>query len=319
MAASRLRHGESEWEPASSFWDAPDRNDHAPALWYDGKQTLYHFNSLSAAATWGAPAIILRTSTDNGVTWTKARMINSEYQGRNQVVPSEFRTREGYLVLPCDASPSSSGGSALHISKDNGLTWADPGGTIAGIHTAVNQLKDGRLIAFGRGDNIDGQMPKSISADMGKTWTYSPSGFPPVGGGQRPVMLRLKEGPLLLGSLANKPEGKEAGVPVFVTDAAGVKRPIEGFFCAVSYDEGNTWQNIRAITDDQPSHRVPTTDGWKDAHDFVMSPSQGEPKGYFAITQGRNGVVHLISSWNHYAFNLKWLETPPPAIERSGK
>ena len=315
MAASRLRHGESEWEPASPFWDAPDRNDHAPALWYDGKKTLYHFNSLSAAATWGAPAIILRTSTDNGVSWTKARMINSEYQGRNQVVPSEFKTKEGYLVLPCDASPSSSGGSALHISKDNGLTWTDPGGTIAGIHTAVNQLKDGRLIAFGRGDNIDGQMPKSISADMGKTWTYSASAFPPVGGGQRPVMLRLKEGPLLLGSLANKPEGKEADVPVFVTDAAGVKRPIEGFFCAVSYDEGITWRHIRAITDDQPSHRVPTTDGWKEGRDFEMSPSAGEPKGYFAITQARNGVIHLISSWNHYAFNLKWLETSPPAVD----
>ena len=29
-----------------------------------------------------------------------------------------------------------------------------------------------------------------------------------------------------------------------------------------------------------------------------------------------NGVIHLISSWNHYAFNLKWLTTPPPALRR---
>ena len=27
---------------------------------------------------------------------------------------------------------------------------------------------------------------------------------------------------------------------------------------------------------------------------------------------GPQGVIHLVSSWNHYAFNLKWLETPPP-------
>ena len=241
-------------------------------------------------------------------------MIVPEYQGRNQVIPSVFKTREGYLVLPTDASPSSSGGSSLHISKDNGLTWTDPGGTIAGIHAGVSQLKDGRLIAFGRGDNIDGQMPKSISADMGKTWVHSASGLPPVGGGQRPVLLRLKEGPLLLGSFANKAEGNERDSRVYVRDAAGVRRPIQGFFCAVSYDEGITWRHIRVLSDDGPARRVPTTNGWKEGRDFEMSPSAGEPQGYFAITQARNGIIHLISSWNHYAFNLKWLDTPPPAI-----
>jgi hypothetical protein len=49
-------------------------------------------------------------------------------------------------------------------------TWVDAGGKIAGIHAGVVQLKDGRLMAFGRGDNVDGKMPKSLSADMGKTW-----------------------------------------------------------------------------------------------------------------------------------------------------
>jgi hypothetical protein len=31
-----------------------------------------------------------------------------------------------------------------------------------------------------------------------------------------------------------------------------------------------------------------------------------------AVCQAANGVVHLISSKNHYAFNLTWLKTPPP-------
>ncbi len=35
MAASRLRYGREEWDAASPFWDAPDRNDHAPAHWFD--------------------------------------------------------------------------------------------------------------------------------------------------------------------------------------------------------------------------------------------------------------------------------------------
>ncbi|MDE0025001.1 MAG: hypothetical protein OXP69_11385 [Spirochaetaceae bacterium] len=29
ILASRLRAGSGSWEPASVFWDAPDRNDHA--------------------------------------------------------------------------------------------------------------------------------------------------------------------------------------------------------------------------------------------------------------------------------------------------
>ena len=308
MAASRLRFGEEEWEAASPFFDAPDRNDHAPALWYDGKQTLYHFNGLSVAATWGPMAIIMRVSTDSGVTWSKPRMISPEYQGRNQVVPSEFRTNEGYLVLPCDATPSGSGGSALHISKDNGVTWQDPGGTIGGIHAGVTQRRDGSLIAFGRGDNIDRQMPKSISTDMGRTWVRTPSGFPPVGSGQRCVLMRLQQGPLLFGTIAN------GNPPVYVKDTAGVRREIKGFFCALSYDGGQTWPHLRVLTDDGPPRQIPTTDGWKGRY-FNMSKSQGEPRGYFAVTQARNGIIHLISSWNHYAFNLKWLQSQPPAVE----
>jgi formylglycine-generating enzyme required for sulfatase activity len=306
MAASRLRRGAEHWEPASPFWDGPDRNDHAPSLWYDGDRTIYHFNGLAVAATWGNLAVVMRTSIDNGATWRRARLIVPEHQRRNQVIESVFRTRQGWLVLPCDASPSGGGGTAIHISKDNGLTWYDPGGTIAGIHAGVAQLNDGRLLALGRGDMFDGRMTRNISSDMGKSWQYSATDFPPVGGGQRLVLLRLKEGPLFLGSFAN---GKP---PVMVTDAAGKQREIKGFFGAVSYDDGRTWPVIRLITDDGPEHEVKTTDG----RTFTMSKTSGEPKGYYSVCQARNGVINLISSWNHYAFNLNWLETPQPALDK---
>jgi len=304
LAASRLRYEQDEWEPASPFWDAPDRNDHAPALWRDGDK-IYHFVGLSTAATWGPLAIVMRTSTDNGATWTKARLIVPEHQRRNQVTESVFRTQEGYIVLACDATPAGSGGTALHISKDNGQTWTDPGGTIAGIHAGVVQLDDGRLIAFGRGDNIDGQMPKSISTDMGKTWTYSASGFPPIGSGQRLVLLRLKEGPLFFASFAN---GKPA---VMVTDVSGRKKPVQGLFAAASFDGGQTWPHVRLVTDDGPEREAKTTNG----REFTMSWTTAEPKGYLSVCQGQNGLIHLISSWNHYVFNLKWLQTPPPSID----
>ena len=37
------------------------------------------------------------------------------------------------------------------------------------------------------------------------------------------------------------------------------------------------------------------------------------PRGYLSVCQTADGVVQLIGSRQHYAFNLKWLETPPPA------
>jgi formylglycine-generating enzyme required for sulfatase activity len=280
-AASRLRYGQEEWEPASPFWDAPDRNDHAPALWFDGEKTIYHFQGMAAAATWGALALIMRTSTDSGATWSPARLIEPEHGLRHQPVESVFRTKEGVIVLPADAITGGSGGTSIHISRDGGKSWSDPGGDIRGIHGGVTQLKDGRLMAFGRGMPIDGHMPKSLSSDMGQTWVYSTSPFPPISSGQRLVLMRLKEGPIFLASFGEN-----------------------GLFASLSFDEGETWPVRRLVTDDGPPHPVAGIDG----HLFTMSRTQAEMKGYLSVCQGLDGVIHLISSRQHYAFNLAWVK-----------
>jgi len=317
LAASRLRYGEEEWDEASLFWDAPDRNDHAPALWFDGKNTLYQFNGLSAGqGLRNNLALIMRTSKDNGVTWSKARFVNPERGLPSQPVACEFRTREGYIVFVSDAPDSN---SVLWISRDNGKTWTMSEGKIAGIHAGVVQLKacprakrrDGRLMAFGRGNNIDGKMPKSISEDMGKTWTYSASPFPPISGGQRLVLMRLKEGPIFFASFTGS-RGEPEYMPI--TDASGKKRLVTGLFGALSFDEGETWPCVRLISDDGPGREVETMDGRL----FTMSFNSAEPGGYMTGCQTDDGVIHIISSRQHYAFNLAWLKTPPPA-EPSGR
>ena len=313
IAANRLRWGNKDWDKATPFWDAPDRNDHTSDVWWDGKKTIYHFNGLSTAATWGPLAIIMRTSTDSGATWSKARLIQPEHHDRRMVIASTFRSKEGYIVLPCDATPSSGGGSLVHISKDQGKTWYDSGGTTRGIHAGVAQLTDGRLIALGRSDPVInergiGRMPTSISVDMGRTWTYSASPFPRVSGGQRPVLRRLKEGPLLLVSFAWSTDPE----PVAVTDTSGKKRIISGMFAALSYDDGATWPVARLVSTDPA---VPRKYPGKNIEMFTMSRSTAEGGGYLTATQARNGVIHLLSSRLHYAFNLKWLQTPPPPVE----
>ena len=309
VAASRLRYGEDEWEPAAPFWGAPDRNNHAPALWADPETgTLYHFNGMGAAATWGALAGIVRVSRDHGATWSKARITMPEHKNRQMPVQTVFRAQDGTILLPCDAVTGGQGGTATWLSTDDGQTWTDPGGTVAGIHAAVVQLEDGRLMGFGRGDDIDDRMPMSISSDMGKTWTYSPSSFPPITSGQRCVLLRLKEGPILFVSFAG-PRNEPETAPMLITDASGKQRPVTGLFAAVSFDEGETWPNIRLVSDDGPGTEVETMDG----NPFTMGFSSAEPGGYMSVCQGDNGLVHLISSRVHYAFNLAWLKTLPPS------
>ncbi len=321
VAASRLRYGQNEWEAAKPFWGAPDRNNHATALWCNENGRIYHFNGLSAAATWGPLALVMRYSDDNGATWTRPQLISPEHQLRQMPITSVFRRQDGSILLACDAVSGGNGGTAIWLSEDDGETWHDPGaaqpipefadgksgGWIAGIHAAVVELTDGRLMAYGRGDTINGQMPKSISTDGGRTWSYSAGPFPPLSGGQRCVLLRLKEGPIFLASFTGERQDP-AAMPIM--DASGQERPVTGLFGALSYDDGDTWTHVRLISDDSAGHEIETMDG----RPFTMDISSAEPGGYLAGCQGKNGIVHLISSRQHYRFNLAWLKTLPPSL-----
>lgn len=186
-----------------------------------------------------------------------SKLIAPEHTKRHQVIAGTIRTREGWLVQACDAGPGSHDGAAVQISKDGGKTWCDPwdgaplpdfkeggtGSTIAGIHAGIVQLGNGSLMAMGRGNSIRNKegklrMPMSISDDMGKTWKYVASELPPIDGGQRLVLMRLNEGPLLLVSFTDHPQRtplEERGLE-FKDKNGNVKKGY-GMYAALSYDE----------------------------------------------------------------------------------
>jgi hypothetical protein len=226
-------------------------------------------------------------------------------------------TTGGVLIQNCDAVPGGSGGTALHISRDGGKTWTDPGegrprpmfaeggqgeGTIAGIHAKIVELTDGRLLAFGRGDAISGRMPMSISADLGKTWTYHASPFPPIGSGQRLVLKRLNEGPLLFVSFTSGNRRSPEANGMTFTDQQGKEFTGHGMFAAVSLDDGKTWPVRKLLTPGQGDF-----DGGAHTREFTATPTRAEHAGYLAATQTPDGVIHLISSRLHYRLNLPWL------------
>jgi hypothetical protein len=310
QAASRLRWQAESWEPAAPFWDVPDRNDHAPAMWFDGKDAIYHFTGMSFAGGHSLTAVVMRSSKDNGATWSRARIILPDYaSGR---MPSEpvFRMNDGAIALAVDHSGPWGNGSDLWISHDEGLTWSNPGGHISGIHAGVAQLKDGRLLGFGReGEMVKNRrkqemesLPMSISEDGGKSYSWHETEFPPIGGGQRLVLMRLRESPFFLASFAN--------TGIKITDSSGGQREVRGLYGAVSEDGGKTWPYKRLITDDGPGRAVECTGGGL----FIMSGRNAEYRGYLAACQSADGLIHLISSREHYTFNLKWLMTTPPRL-----
>ncbi len=297
QAASRLRYGAKEWQEASPFWDAPDRNDHAPLMWYDDKNTIYHFTGVGFGAGYNNMAVVMRTSTDNGATWSRGRMILPEFKGGHMPVEAAFRMNDGAIAFTSDGSPT------LWISHDEGISWKSCRGAISGNHPGVTQLSDGTLFGLTRDTKVEGMMPIVTSKDLGRTWDYKASEFPPIHGGERLVLFKTREGPLFFASLANE--------SIEITDASGTKRNVRGLFVAISEDEGKTWPYKRLVTDDGPGKGVASLNGYV----FTMSQRIGEHLGYFAGCQATNGVIHLISSTTHYAFNLKWAMTPAPAIK----
>ena len=267
------------WSPATLFCKVPDRNMTGSALLTLDSGDILHFQGVGDAGEWKDLALAMRRRS--GGLWGPLHYIEPEHEVRHQVIAGPIVTRDGRLLLCCDAGPDGEAGTALHISKDGGKTWEDTGSIIKGIHAGIVELKDGRLMAYGRGNAIDGKMPCSISADGGYTWTYSATEFPPIGSGQRLVLRRLQEGPLMLCSFGPN-----------------------GLFVALSYDEGASWPVQKLLTDGQ--QRVLDGGAWTGT--FTLDATHAEPKGYLACTQSPDGVIHLLSSRVHYRFNLAWLE-----------
>ena len=267
------------WQPATLFCKVPGRNMTGSALLTLDNGDLLHFQGVGDAGEWKDLALALRR-WNNG-SWSPLQYIEPEHAVRHQVIAGPIVTKDGRILLCCDAGPDGEAGTALHVSKDGGKTWKDTGSIIKGIHAGLVELKDGRLMALGRGNAIDGRMPLSISADGGRTWIYRASEFPPIGSGQRLVLRRLQEGPLMLCSFGES-----------------------GLYVALSYDEGACWPVKKLLTDG----KTRTLDGGAWTGTFTLDATHAEPKGYLACTQSPDGTIHLLSSRVHYRFNLAWIE-----------
>jgi hypothetical protein len=273
QAASRLRVGSDTWEPASFFFGVPDVNCHAPVLLTHGKR-IYHFCTMSLHG-WDYASDIVRWSDDNGVTWSKPRIMLSRDDPDALSQPcSALVTKDGVIVLACDGDLHKD--ERFLVSRDNGETWKVARGDMrksAGkevIHPAIAPLKDGTIVAFLRDPD---PMPAEYTKDLGDTFEVKPTPFPGISGGMKPTALRLSSGALLMCS----------------TDAKKRILPERGTYAALSLDEGKTWPHVRQV----------------DGVSGYMSLAQA-PNGVIYLFGTKMGCA---------AFNEAWLQEGKPLPE----
>lgn len=245
VVSSRLRYAGGKWadawDTARLFFAPADRNTTGSCLLHDGRGRIYFFNAIGDSGHHRDQCMMMSISTDSGRTWTRPRIVTDLFR-RHKYTPmdSAFVEDEGQtVVLSMDFAPlgykANEAGSGVFLSFDRGQTWIDritgkqapevaegrTGRLAAGFHINTVRLNDGRLLAMTRTQgrwHINRRMTKSYSSNNGRTWTYRESPFPEIGSTQRLVLMRLREGPLLLVSFDRK-----------------------GIFAAVSSDEGDSW------------------------------------------------------------------------------
>lgn len=331
VLAARLRRGSEVWDTADEFYKIADRNMSSTALLHYPDGRLFHFNGVAMSGTEFKLVSVFRVSEDNGVTWSREKPLNPHYS-TNKPICAPIVDADGRILVPADMYDLTGGkkGQGTVLFRSNGALDAfeeqtcyerdaenflqDQGtaGWIAGVHGAVVQRKNGSLLALGRSESRCGRqllrdkMPMSLSYDMGKSWFYRPSPFPPIGYCQRCCLLRLNEGPIVLYSFTDPQyalvQGHVEGMDL--RDAKGNVLHGYGLYAALSFDEGETWPVQRLIT---TSETPVEYDPGASRAAFTMDRVHAQPEGYLQAVQAPDGVIHLISSRLHYRMNLPWL------------
>jgi predicted neuraminidase len=146
-----------------------------PVLFEMPDQTLTLFYKVGATpqSWWG----MVRTSRDNGRTWTDARRLPDGILGPIKNKP--VRLSDGVLVGPSSAEstdPVSTWRIHFERTVDAGLTWTSTYPSIAANGSQINAIQpsilihpSGRLQAVGR--TRSGRVFETWSGDGGRTWT----------------------------------------------------------------------------------------------------------------------------------------------------
>jgi formylglycine-generating enzyme required for sulfatase activity len=261
----RRRRGSEDWDMPEPWPYFADAANAAPVIWND-RGRIWFF--------WGQPHLIgaypfaYTTSQDNGVNWSPIQfpnLVGPVGKYVSQAINSVVRAPDGTIYIPTD-STGKGAMSAIWATHDDGKTWYDTGGRTAGRHTTLALSNDGNLLGFGgKNSDIDGRMPLAVSTDGGKVYFVVKTPFDPLESGERPSVIRLASGKLFFVADYNPNRTKHVHT--------------DGAYVALSSDDGKTWL----------MKRLPE----------VLTV------GYVTATQGKNGIIHIVTSKNHPNYEIE--------------
>lgn len=255
------RHVGGRWTPPVEVATGvqPDGTRHPcwnPVLFETGPGVLSLFYKVGPRPTtwWG----MVRTSRDNGRTWSDARRLPEGILGPVKNKP--VRLDDGTIVSGSSTeTPDKANAWRVHFerSTDNGDTWsivraapAVPGPQVDAIQPSILVHPDGRLQAVGRSRSQ--RVFETWSADKGRTW-----------------------GPVTLTTLPNPSAGTDA---ITLRDGRHL----------IVYNhtpKGRTPLNVALSRDGKV---------WEPA--LVLESEPGE-YSYPAVIQAPDGLVHITYTW----------------------
>jgi alpha-L-rhamnosidase len=219
----------------------------------------------------------MKSSSDNGRTWSKAKALPEGFIGAVKDKP--VMLSNGTLLAP---SSTENNGWQVHFeaSADSGKTWImtrpiNDGKTVAAIQPTILIHKNGDLQALAR-SKVRAVL-ETWSHDNGKTWTpLTPMSLPNNNSGLDAVT--LKDGRFLLVYNHVLP-------PATARNGKGARTPLN---LAWSKD-GKTWY-AAAILEDSPVSQY----------------------SYPSIIQGSDGMVHIVYTWRRT--RIKYVKIDPSKL-----
>jgi len=185
----------------------------------DGRLCLIYTRFTGGSGDHAAANLVMRTSKDNGLSWSGDKVVVRRTGGLNVMSVSLLRLKSGEIALFFLRKTSKEDCRPLMcISRDEAKTWSRPTVCITdkvGYYVLNNdravQLRSGRLVlpvawhqGPGQARDTAGVIMCYLSDDNGKTWRRSKDSFKGYApGGQRitvqePGVVELKDGRLMM-------------------------------------------------------------------------------------------------------------------------
>ncbi|HEV7350200.1 sialidase family protein [Telluribacter sp.] len=234
----------------------------------EGKLFLFYKVGPSPQEWWG----MVRTSDDNGQTWTQPERLPDGILGPIKNKPIQLAN--GDILCPSSTETKERWKTHIERTPDLGKTWekvaVDPGTAFDVIQPSILQYPNNRLQILCRSKND--RIVEAWSNDGGKTW-----------------------GQLAKTELLNPNSG---------TDAVTLKNGTTQLLVYNPTLRGKQWDNGR-----QKLHVATSRDGksWTDV--AVLEDKERGEFSYPAVIQAQDGKVHITYTWDRKNVNHVVLES----------